>query len=110
MNLAPQRAWAAFGIFQDYAAVNPNNTGFVFYAGGANGDGAALFQNQAFGAFTAGQTLLLGSEIQTLKNGNSNVTGARLFYRVYLTGNPSGAFIQTDPFFSDNINNAGDQR
>ena len=107
----PQRAWADFGIFQDYAVLNANGGGYVYYAGGANADNSPkAFQNHSFGAFTAGQTLVLGSEIKTYKNNGTNVTGARLYYRVYLTGTTAGAFIQTNPAFSDNLSSGGDQK
>ncbi|MDO7884724.1 hypothetical protein [Hymenobacter cheonanensis] len=94
-------AWAAFGIYQDYAIVNPNGAGFQYYAGGANSAGSTAFSGKDFGAFTAGQSLVLGEEIKTFKNNGSNVTGARLYYRVYLVGNTPGGFTQTNPAFSD---------
>jgi hypothetical protein len=93
---------AARGIFQTYAIVNVNNTGNQYRAGGANADNATAFSGNNFG--TAATSIFLnGGEIKTFKNGSSDVTGAKLYYRVYpASASPTGAFVEVNlPFGQD---------
>ncbi|WP_396147163.1 gliding motility-associated C-terminal domain-containing protein [Flavobacterium sp.] len=46
--------------------------------------------------------ILRGSEVKTYKNGTTNVCGAKMYYRYYLTSSTAGAFIPRNlAFFSD---------
>jgi Secretion system C-terminal sorting domain len=92
---------AARGIFQTYAIVNVNNTGNQYRAGGANADNATSFSGNNFG--TAATSIFLnGGEIKTFKNGSSDVTGAKIYYRVYPSGSPAGTFVEVNlPFGQD---------
>ena len=46
----------------------------------------------------------------TYKNNGTDITGARLQYRVYPTGSPSGSFTAVNLPFAENLPNPGDQR
>ncbi len=92
---------AASGIFGSYINVTSSNFGGtpIWYdvqvpMGGRASD-PTDFAGFSFGTYdpSAGGTLnLTGAEVLTFKNGGSNVTGAGISYRIYLTGFPSGSF------------------
>jgi len=56
-----------------------------------------------------GQLLLRGGEIKTWKNGSGDVTGARLHYRVFYTGETPGAFNELTLNFDADLG-SGNQR
>lgn len=93
-------AFSASGIFQTYAIVNVSGGGNAYYAGGINSDGASTWASQTFTTPTS--LILNGGEIKTYKNSGSNVTGAKIYYRVYKDGATPGSFIELDlPYDSE---------
>lgn len=96
-------------IFQTYAIVNVDGGTDSYRAGAKNADNATVFNNASYGIANASITLK-GGEIKTFKNNGGDVTGARLYYRVYPAGNPSGAFVLVNLPFSANLNGNGDQK
>lgn len=82
---------AQAGINQSYAILKINggvNTYYDLQAFTDNPD----FNGANLGTFTNGQTLVfVGGENKTWKIEGGDVTGGKIFYRVY-TGTPSGAF------------------
>jgi hypothetical protein len=99
----------ATGIFESYAILKINNGSNAYYdlqavTGNPDLNGANL------GTFTNGQTLVfVGGENKTWKNGGGDVTGGKIFYRVY-TGTPSGAFSDVNFGFLENLGGNGDQK
>ena len=79
------------GVFESYAILNINGAGNTYYDMQAT-TGNPDLQGTNLGTFSAGQTLVfVGGENKTWKNGGADVTGGRIYYRVY-TGTPSGSF------------------
>ncbi|MCB0243470.1 MAG: hypothetical protein KDI12_08680, partial [Anaerolineae bacterium] len=104
--LPAMQVLAAAGIWQSYVVING-----VYYDANAS-TGNPDFQNQNLGTFTPGSAALLlsGGEVKTYKNNGTDVTSARLMYRVYPVGSPSGRFTPVNLPFAENLPNAGDQR
>jgi len=50
--------------------------------------------------------ILRGSEVKTYKNGNTNVCGATMYYRFYLTNGTAGTFTSRNLSFFSNCNTA----
>ncbi len=100
------------GIFNGFAILSINGGANAYYdlapnTGNPDLDGAAL------GSFNpgSGNTLVLrGGELQTFKNGGADVSSARLNYRVYLSGAPSGAYTAVNLPFGSNLGPPGDQK
>ena len=83
---------ADWGIYQSYIIVDAGG-GNAYYAGDYNSDNATAFNALNLGTVAQGASLTLnGGELKTWKNGNSNVCGGTLFYRVYASGTPSGDY------------------
>ncbi|MBU3659095.1 MAG: hypothetical protein FGM14_04450 [Flavobacteriales bacterium] len=95
----------------------------------SSGSGANLinsnsvnFQGYNFGSYfqNSAGLILKGAEIKTFKNNTGNVCSARMYYRVYPSGSPSGAFTSVNLPFYDNCSggafptggpcNTGDQK
>ena len=103
-------------IFGSYVVLSLNggvNTFYDLSSATNNPD----FQGAFLGTFnpSAGDTLILnGGEVDTYKNGTSNVTAAFTNYNVHLTINPQGTFTGINlPFNSEFPNfgsNTGDQK
>ena len=90
--LTSSSAMADWGIYQSYIIVD-DGEGNAYYAGGINSDNAIAFNGFDLGTFAQGSSLTLnGGELKTWKNGNSNVCGGTLFYRVYASGSASGDY------------------
>ena len=102
--------FAGSGIFQTYAIIN-KGSGNQFYAGGINSDNASLiFNNNNLGSFCPTATLILnGGEIKTYQNSGSNVSGAKLAYRIYRVGDAPGTFQEIGLFFNADLGN-GDKK
>ncbi len=102
--------FASSGIWQTYVVISLNGGDNAFYAGSTNPDNSTLWASVDLGTITSATTLILkGGEIKTFKNGSSDVTGAKLFYRVYKDGSTPGAYSEYDlPWFA-NLGN-GDQK
>ncbi len=121
-------SFGAAGIFGTY--INITSTNFssgsaVWYdaqaPGGTRASNPTDFQGFDFGAYnpSAGGALsLTGAEVLTFKNGNDDVAGASILYRVYSSAPPSfsniNAGFTADQPFSDaattNYSGAGDQK
>ncbi|GAA3984214.1 hypothetical protein GCM10022407_31600 [Hymenobacter antarcticus] len=108
-----QRAGATTGIF--HTAVTVAN--FV-RAGNANAFATPAFEGAVLGlkGYSPGNPglILEGAEVRTFKNGTSDVTGATLFYRVYLLGSTtrgsaSPAYTAVNLPFGANLAAPGDQ-
>ena len=101
--LLPIQSQAAWDIFQSYVILD-SGSGDQYLAGGLNADGASAFAGTDLGDFTAADALSLnGGELKTYKNGNSNVCGGTLNYRVYASGDTPGAFTSLALPFSANL-------
>ncbi len=100
-------SYGSAGIFQDYVAASVNGGSASFLAGGANADGAALFQSSDYGSLNS---LIVGGEIKSFKNNGTDVTSASLFYRVYLTGGSPGSFIALSLPYDSDLGPPGDQK
>ncbi|MBO0938175.1 T9SS type A sorting domain-containing protein [Fibrella sp. HMF5335] len=96
-------------MFQTYAIVNVDGGTDSYRAGNRNADGATTFNNSSYGIANTSITLK-GGEIKTFKNNGGDVTGARLYYRVYPAGSPAGAFTLINLPFAANLNGSGDQK
>jgi hypothetical protein len=107
-----QRSYAAlnYGIFETYVVLNANGGGNVFYDAGAT-TANPNFHGANLGTFnpSLNSLILNGGEVKTYKNGGGDVTGAFLDYRIWLTGNESGSFIERSIPFNANLG-GGDQR
>lgn len=80
------------------------------------------FQGYNFGSYfqNSAGLVLKGAELKTFKNNTGNVCSARMYYRVYPSGSPSGAFTLVNLPFYDNCSsgafptggpcNTGDQK
>ncbi len=106
ISLLSSSAFAATGVFGGYIVLSLNGGASTYYKLENPADGVTPpFSNVNFGLFnpSLGQTFVLkGGEADTFKNGASNVTGAFLDYRIYLTGSPTGAYTGLPlPFGSD---------
>ena len=96
------------GIFESYAILNINSSGNTYYdmqATTANVD----FNGADLGTFTNTESIVIaGGEIKTFKNNGGDVTGGKIYYKVY-QGTPSGNFASIDfPWIQDLGN--GDQK
>ncbi|NUN08890.1 MAG: hypothetical protein HUU54_06920, partial [Ignavibacteriaceae bacterium] len=95
--------YSASGIWQTYVVISLNGGGNSFYAGSTNPDNGTRWDAVNLGTITSTTTLVLkGGEVKTFKNGGSDVTGAKLFYRVYKDGNTPGSYSDmTLPWVQD---------
>ena len=111
--LPPEAAWSqATGVFASSVTLNSKGAGNVNYrmatATGFNHTQTAL--PASLGTFSGAETLnFSGGQLWTFKNGTGDVTSARMEYRVYPTGSPSGAFINVSLGFGADLG-GGDQR
>ena len=105
-------ASADWGIFQSYI-ITDSGLGNEFRAGSFNADGAVSFIGHNYGVFPAGGNFILnGAELKTFKNnfnGNSDVCGGSIFYRVYNLNDTPGSFASIGLAFSADLG-GGDQR
>lgn len=101
-----QPVFAAAGIFESYVVLN--NT---YYDAGAS-TGNPNFHGQNLGTFVPGSVplTLSGGEVKTYKNNSTDVTSARLYYRVYPLGGSGGSFTEVNLPFAENLSNPGDQK
>jgi hypothetical protein len=111
--LASSYVRASTGVFASSVTLNSKGAGNVNYrmqtATGFNDGQAAL--PASLGSFLSSETLnFSGGQIWTFKNGGDNVTGARMEYRVYPVGVPSGTFVNVAIGFGANLASPGDQR
>lgn len=101
--------FAGWGIFQTYAVIDAGD-GNTFRAGGANSDGAGVFNTYHYGFFNTNDTFVLnGGEIKTFKNGSGNVCGGEIFYTVYKSCEGSGTFSSVNIPYNGELG-GGDQR
>ncbi len=99
------------GIFESYAIMSVNGGANAFYdlqPASINPD----FQGTNFGTFVKGtNTLVLkGGQNKTFKNGGCNILNSSIWYRIFLTGAPSGLFTGITESFAFNIGGSGDQQ
>lgn len=89
------------GIYQTYAILNNGNT--EYYHGGINSEGTTPYTGHSFGSVT--QLTLKGGEIKSWKNNGGDVTGAKLYYRIYVSDpmpDPLPDFTELDLPWSEN--------
>jgi pullulanase/glycogen debranching enzyme len=100
------QVFAAAGIWESYVVLNDN-----YYDVNANTN-LPNFPGASLGVFTAGSSALVlnGGEVKTFKNNETDVQSARLYYRVFPAGIPSGAFTAINLLFIENLGNPGDQK
>jgi hypothetical protein len=104
-------SFGASGIFGSYINVTSSNHGGtptwydVQPPGGGRASDPTDFNGFSFGSFdpNAGGTLnLTGAEVLTFKNDGSDVTGAAISYRVYLTASTPPGFTSIGIGFTSN--------
>lgn len=89
------------GIYQTYAILD--NGSETYYHGGINNGGTTPFSGHSFGNVT--QLTLKGGEIKSWKNNGGDVTGAKLYYRIYVSSpepNPLPSFVEVDLPWAEN--------
>jgi hypothetical protein len=98
------------GIYQTYAIIDNGNT--AYFHGTINNGGTTPYSGHSFGNVT--QLTLKGGEIKSYKNNGGNVTGAKLYYRIYVSSpepSPLPAFIEVDlPWAENGIDGNGDNQ
>ena len=100
-------SFGAAGIFDSFAIVRlASNTYYDIGATTANPE----FQSASFGTINSVTgNLQLGGQTKTFKNSSSDVTGARIWYRVW-SGTASGSFTSLNYAFQLNLVSPGDQQ
>lgn len=93
-------SFGATGIFGSYVDIF-TTTSTVYK--GENFSSKASFQGANLGTINLADTLIITqSQIDTFKNGEGNVTGAEINYRIFLTAETPGAFAQQAYGFQSN--------
>ena len=69
------------GIYQTYVILDNGTT--TYFHGGINNGGTTPYSNHSFGNVT--QLAFKGGEIKSWKNNGGDVTGAKLYFRVYVS-------------------------
>lgn len=105
------------GIFQTYVITN-QGVGNNYFHGGQNADSSpSNFDGHSYGSVT--QLTLNGGEVKSWKNNGADVTGAKLYYRVYVSSplpDPLPGFIELNLPWEANLwegdlgGNFGDQK
>jgi hypothetical protein len=111
----PTDLLAASGIFQGFVVLNSKNTRNIFYdLNPGTQTGNSDFNGTSFGDFKTNEIFTLrGGEINTYKNGRTDVLNGRLRYRVYPAGPPpANARFNTInlPYNSELSGTPGDQK
>ena len=99
----------SISIYASYALVNIKGGGNTFYDLNVV-TGNPDFQGANLGTFNQAETLILaGTQIKTNKCNGGNVTGANIYYRVYLTSGTAGSFNSAinAPFLSNDAGTCG---
>jgi hypothetical protein len=98
------------GIYESYAILSINGGSDTFYdmqasTGNPDLNGANL------GSFVYGLEPLVvkGGENKTFKNSTCNINSSAILFRVYLTGSPSGSFLNVAEQFISNDGDGGNQ-
>ena len=99
--------FADCGIFKAYIILDVNNTGTQYYGGANYGDGNPEFNGYDFGSPTS--LTLKGAEVNTFKNGSSDVFSTYLNYEVYKDGEEQNVYSGFSLPFDQDLGN-GDQR
>lgn len=98
------------GIYQTYAILD--NGSETYYHGGINNGGTTPFSGHSFGNVT--QLTLKGGEIKSWKNSGGDVTGAKLYYRIYVTSpepNPLPNFTELDlPWAANGVDDSSNNQ
>lgn len=99
------------GIYQTYVILDNGTT--TYFHGGINNGGTTPYSNHSFGNVT--QLALKGGEIKSWKNNGGDVTGAKLYFRVYVSNpipDPLPNFTELDlPWAENNVDNSeGNQK
>jgi hypothetical protein len=111
--------FGAGGIYDSFAItiISSNTTFYDLDANTIN----PVFEGANLGTFNTGDQLFLGGQLKSFKNNGTDVTGASIFYTIYLQGNrpasPSFTGIsygfqwnRGDSGAPPNLNNDGDQQ
>ena len=98
------------GIYQTYAILDDGPT--EYYHGGINNGGTTPYSDHSFGSVT--QLTLKGGEIKSWKNSGGDVTGAKLYYRVYVSDpmpDPLPDFTELNlPWSENGVDGNGDNQ
>lgn len=96
-------------IFESYASLSINGGTAAFYDMQATTSNTDL-EGANLGSFgTSGSIVFSGGEMKTWKNNGGDVTGGKIYYRVY-TGAASGSFSSLNLNWMENLASPGDQR
>lgn len=94
------------GIFESYAVLNINNAGNTYYDLQAT-TGNPDFNGANLGSFSNTESLVVsGGEIKTWKNNGGDVTGAKMYFRVYTGSSSSLPFTEVDLPWVQNISSS----
>ncbi len=98
-------SFGASGTYQSFGIIKINASTAVYYdMEGSTGN--PDFQATSFGSFdsSVGNTLtLVGGELNTFKNGLSDVTSAKFDYRIFKTGDTPGSFSEFNMDFRSDL-------
>jgi hypothetical protein len=98
------------GIYESYGILSINGGGDIYYdmqasTGNPDLNGANL------GTYIYGLNTLVfkGGENKTFKNSGCNINSSAILFRVYLTGSPSGSYLNVSESFISNDGGGGNQ-
>ncbi len=96
---------SAQGIFYSAMILKYNNGSETYYVGSGN-SGQFDIDNTNLGTFACNSNVkLVGAEIKTFKGCGQNVTGAKMYYRIYKASTTAPAFSNINTPFEANLSN-----
>lgn len=96
-------AFGGAGFFDSYTIVN--STFYDLSADSINAD----FSGTNIGNFDTSDSLTIGGQLKSYKNGSTDVTGANISYAIYQDGE-SATFSDISYSWEGNLSNPGDQQ
>ena len=101
--LISSTAYGGAGLFDSYTVVN--STFYDLSADSINAD----FSGTDLGSFNTSDSLTIGGQLKSYKNGSTDVTGANISYAIYQDGE-SAIFTDISYSWEANLSNPGDQQ
>ncbi len=95
------------GLYETYIVFGINGNANLYYDLNAD-TGNYDFDGQFLGTFCEGDTnglIFKGGEHKIYKCGGCDLTSTRIYYRVYLTGSPSGSYVSNSLGYLSGFNN-----
>lgn len=103
MLLISSPAFGGAGLFDSYTVVN--STFYDLSGDSINAD----FSGTNLGDFDTSESLTIGGQLKSYKNGSTDVTGANISYAIYQDGE-SAVFSEISYSWEANLTNPGDQQ